>query len=609
MASIVGNIVKTMTLSFCFISAVYGAVSCRRAGILPYVPPCDGPVALAFGMTEGSGTKTLVEADGNNVSWIEGDKVRLWAYNGSGTETISGHPFTMLGHFGNEAIFTAEFANPMPEDTYTYYVCYPGPVSSEGDILKFSLPANQDGKASGGADIMLSGPVEGGALKPHDIKSEALLRMSMKHMVHILKFYLPEGSNGLKGESVRKIKVEMPGNVVGTMSVDRTDPSKDATLTDGMSTVILDMEEPLTPSYSGARNYAFASICPSSYGGSAKMIVTLYSDSWIGTVAPFSLAGRDFKAGHATPVKLNVISVDPYYTLNFKLSGNNLGENIQKITFTVDDASLHLGDEGGSSYTFNPGRDIAIGETVTFSYTDVNTYLAFSGRKMTMTYESEHVRSSESFTLPNLEMFRSYTYGMTVPYLLSEDFSALTDFSSHDEYKTSAAGDKDPVSFLNGWTGARIGGKAGTSIRIAPRRETSARYHARVDSAPLNGSVIKPVNVKVTFDYGAAEDHGGILSAQYPTHFWVGYVRKTQGYKGNSTDGTFGDENVINETSGSWTYLPNKMNVEMQLPAVDSNNPVNRISIRAEVEDHAGMNNNTNWLYIDNVKVVIEPGQ
>ncbi len=607
MGPFVGNIVKNLTSLLCFISVVCGVVSCNMGSYCPDAAPGGEPVTLGFGIADGSATKTSINDDGKSVSWSGGDKVRLWAVNSGGTTVMDGHPFTMLGSFGNEAIFTAEFANPMPEDTYTYYVCYPGPVSSEGDILKFSLPANQDGKASGGADIMLSGPVEGGALKPHDVKSEALLRMSMKHMVHILKFYLPEGSNGLKGESVRKIKVEMPGNVVGTMSVDRTDPSKDATLTDGMSTVILDMEEPLTPSYSGARNYAFASICPTPFDDGARMKVTLYSDSWIGTVAPFNVAGRDFKAGHTTSVRLNVLTVDPYYTLNFRFSGNNLGENIQKITFTVDDASLHLGDEGGSSYTFNPGRDIAIGETVTFSYTDVNTYLAFSGRKMTMTYESEHVRSSESFTLPNLEMFRSYTYGMTVPYLLFEDFSALTDFSSHDEYKTSASGDKDPVSFLNGWTGARIGGKAGTTIRIAPRRETSVRYHARVDSAPLNGSVIKPVNVKVTFDYGAAEDHGGILSTQYPTHFWVGYVRKTQGYKGNSTDGTFGDENVINETDGSWTYLPNRMNVEMQLPAVDSDNPVNRISIRAEVENHAGANNNTNWLYIDNVKVVVAP--
>lgn len=593
---------------FCFVAAICGVVSCNMGSYCPDAAPGGEPVTLGFGIADGSATKTSINDDGKSVSWSGGDKVRLWAVNSGGTTVMDGHPFTMLGSFGNEAIFTAQFANPMPEDTYTYYACYPAPLSSDGDILKFSLPANQNGKASGGTDIMISGPVEHGALKPLGNDSSSDFKMALKHMVHILKFYLPEGSNGLKGEGVRKIKVEMDENVVGTMSVDRTDPSKTPSLTDGGSTIVLSMDEPLTPSYGGTRNYAFASICPTPFDDGARMKVTLFSDSWIGTVAPFNVAGRDFKAGHTTSVRLNVLTVDPYYTLNFRFSGNNLGENIQKITFTVDDASLHLGDEGGSSYTFNPGRDIAIGETVTFSYTDVNTYLAFSGRKMTMTYESEHVRSSESFTLPNLESFRSYTYGMTVPYLLFEDFSTVGSFSSFDGYSSGFnTGDKDPVSFLNGWTGARIGGQTGTSIRIAPRRETSARYHSRVDSAPLNGSIIKSVNVKVTFDYGMAEQHGGIGSKQYPMLFWVGYVRKAQGYSGNSTTGTFGDENVINETDGSWTYLPNRMNVEMQLPAVDSDNPVNRISIRAEVENHAGTNNNTNWLYIDNVKVVVAP--
>ncbi|MCQ2166046.1 MAG: fimbrillin family protein [Bacteroidales bacterium] len=593
---------------FCFVAAICGVISCNVGSYSPDIATGNGPVTLGFGIAGGSSTKTSVNDDGKSVSWSDGDKVRLWAVNSSGATVIDAHPFTMLGSFGNEAIFTAQFANPMPEDTYTYYACYPAPLSSDGDILKFSLPANQDGKASGGADIMISGPVTHGALKPLGKDSSSDFRMSLKHMVHILKFYLPEGSNGLKGEGVRKIKVEMDENVVGTMSVDRTDPSKTPSLTDGGSTIVLSMDEPLTPSYGGTRNYASASICPTPFDDGARMKVTLYSDSWIGTVAPFNVAGRDFKAGHTTSVRLNVLTVDPYYTLNFRFSGNNLGENIQKITFTVDDNSLHLGDDGASSYTFSPGRDIAIGETVTFSYTDVNAYLTLSGHKVTMTYESEHVRSTESLTLPNLESFRSYTYGMTVPYLLFEDFSTVGSFSSYDGYSSGFnSGDKDPISFLNGWTGARIGGQTGTSIRIAPRRETSARYHSRVDSAPLNGSIIKSVNVKVTFDYGMAEQHGGIGSKQYPMLFWVGYVRKAQGYSGNSTTGTFGDENVINETDGSWTYLPNRMNVEMQLPAVDSDNPVNRISIRAEVENHAGANNNTNWLYIDNVKVVVAP--
>lgn len=605
-----GNIVKRLASLFCFVAAICGVISCNVGSYSPDIATGDGPVTLGFGIAGGSSTKTSVNDDGKSVSWSDGDKVRLWAVNSAGVTVIDAHPFTMLGSFGNEAIFTAQFANPMPEDTYTYYACYPAPLSSDGDILKFSLPANQDGRASGVADIMISGPVEHSAMKPLGKDSSSDFKMALKHMVHILKFYLPEGSNGLNGEGIRKIKLEMDGNVVGTMSVDRSDPSKSATLTDGGSTVILELDEPLTPSYGDTRNYAFASICPTSFDDGARMKVTLYSDSWIGNAAPFNIAGRDFKAGHTTPVRLNVLNVDPYYTLNFKLSGNNLGEDIQEITFTVDDSSLHLGDEGGSSYTFNPGRDIAVGETVTFSYTDINTYLALGGHKVAMTYESEHVRSTESFTLPDLETFRSYTHGMTVPYLLFEDFSGVSTFSSNDEHTTSSTGSKDAVSFLNGWSGGRVGGQAGKCVRIAGRRECGmfidAHYPARMDSAPLP-QIKSPVNIEVSFDYGTDRAYQ-MSSAVKGQTVYVGYVTSTTMYKSGDETGTFeGDGNNISTDvlDGSWTSTPNRATMVLHnIPAGTQN----RISWRDDPWGKSEFGGNTTtWCYIDNVKVVVAP--
>lgn len=569
------------------------------------------PVELSFGIAGGNdGTKTSIDDNGISTSWSSGDMVYLWAYdNATGETVIDRTGFSSLGQYGNTAIFSAQLPSPMPEGEYTYYACYPAPESINGTALTYTLPAVQNGQAGDGADIMLSGPSVGKALKQYKLGDKDNVNLGMKHMMHILKFYLPAGSTGLNGESIKKVVINVSKPVVGTVTVDRDNPESTAVLTNGTSRITLKMNKPLTPAYGGGRNYTFAAICPTSFTDGGTMDITLYSDSWIGTVRRYHLAGRDFKAGHTTPVKLDITRIDPYYSLNFKFVGNNLGENIQKITLTADDSSLRFGDDGINTYSFDAGGDIAIGEELSFLYQDVETYLAMGGHKITVTYESEHIRSRETLSIPDLNLYRSYAVGMTVPYLLNEDFSTLTGISSHDEYQTWETGNRDPVSFLNGWTGARIGGQAGTSIRLAPRRETSARYHSRVDSAPLTGDVIKPVNVRVTFDYGAAEKHGGLGSKQYPTHFWVGYVRKTQGYKGDATDGTFGSDNTINENSGSWTYLPNKMNVEMQLPAVDANNPVNRISIRAEVENHAGMNNNTNWLYIDNVKVTVIPNK
>ncbi len=52
------------------------------------------------------------------------------------------------------------------DGTYTYMCCYPVPSSVNGTKATFNLPAVQDGKASGGADIMIATPVEHGPLAP-----------------------------------------------------------------------------------------------------------------------------------------------------------------------------------------------------------------------------------------------------------------------------------------------------------------------------------------------------------------------------------------------------------------------------------------------------------
>ena len=119
-----------------------------------------------------------------------------------------------------------------------------------------------------------------------------------------------------------------------------------------------------------------------------------------------------------------------------------------------------------------------------FDDTSIALYKALSG-DFTVEYESEHAwQLTQRFALNTQESNTTTAY-LTVPYLFYEDFSSVESFSSNDAYKTSNAGSKDAYSFLSGWTGGRIGAEAGQSVRIACRRETSADYPARIDSAPI----------------------------------------------------------------------------------------------------------------------------
>ncbi|MBQ3658980.1 MAG: hypothetical protein II963_02350, partial [Bacteroidales bacterium] len=152
-----------------------------------------------------------------------------------------------------------------------------------------------------------------------------------------------------------------------------------------------------------------------------------------------------------------------------------------------------------------------------------------------------------------------------------------------------------------------IGASAGQSIRIACRRETSADYHARVDAAPLSGTIKSPVDLSVEFDYGANNQFGGISIITNPDvgqTCYVGYVTSTQGYKSGATDGTFesGNSFYVKEYSGSYTSTPNTAQYTIHnVPA----GGVFRLTIRTEIEHQAGTNNTTAWLYIDNVKIKI----
>ena len=113
----------------------------------------------------GSQTRTSMLPDGLSSIWTEGDQLSLWALNSSGSYTLSNQIFKAYGLDAGRGFFTSTLAEQMPEDTYSYIACYPAPVSVSGSKVTFNLPSVQDGKASSGADIMISDPVQYGAAR------------------------------------------------------------------------------------------------------------------------------------------------------------------------------------------------------------------------------------------------------------------------------------------------------------------------------------------------------------------------------------------------------------------------------------------------------------
>lgn len=579
-------------------------VACTRMDVVPSVgvgqESCTQVVFQA-----GAATKSAVMSDGRSVEWSVGDKVSLWARGGDGSWTLAGQEFGLIAMDGDKAWFSATLDSAMPEGIYTYYCAYPRPLAVSGTSLTFSLPSVQDGKAGGGADIMVASATEAGALKglpePEDHSTMALV---FDHLIHLLRFYVPDSHDMFDGEPIQKMVITMPKAVAGSVNVDVTSPGS-ASLSAGESVITLDLAEPLRAS-GAEREYAYAAIFPTTFAAGESMTIKVYSETKVGTTAPISLKSRTMAAGHATSVAVVPQSVSSFFRILFHVDSNHLGEDAQKITLTAP-AGCRWSDTGSNVYVYEPGHDITSGESFELEFEDESAYRSLSSASVTATYDSEHITISETLTMPDMSSGYGVNMSLNIPYLLFEDFSGLTGFKSNDDWVFSSTGSRDAVSFLGGWTGGRVGGETGQCIRVACRRETSADYHARVDSAPIKGTIKKPVNISVTFDYGANNYFYGpsiITDGNVGQNVYLGYVTDTKAYKSGDTNGTFESDNTfyIKEYTGSYTSTPNDRT--MVIHSAPAGN-VFRVTWRTEIEHQAGTHSTTAWLYLDNIKVQV----
>ena len=546
-------------------------------------------------------TRTMMNPDGLTASWEKGDRIAVWAKNSAGEYTLNNTLFSVYGADGARAFFTATIDASMPEDRYTYYAVYPAPESVSGTKVTFTIPSVQEGRVSGGADIMIAAPVLHGPLdEVQELSDYTKLGMRMEHILHQFRLYLPEGEDKLGGEAIVKMVLTFPKPVAGKLVADFTDPEAAAEFSGEEKSITLKLSEPLVSSTSSERKYAMAAFFPSSFEASESINIKIYTETKIANAYPVNLEGRTFAAGHSTPVRLSFSDIQEYGRLRFTVSSNNLGENANAVRLTAPQGCT-WGD-GSTIYEYRPCHEITTGETFEIPFENLDTFRTFSGKDIIVTFDTEHVDATQTVRVPDLTTLNFAEISAGLPYLLYEDFSTVEAFSSYDSFGFSSAGSCNAVSFLNGWTGARVGAEAGKSMRVAARRESVANYDARVDSAPII-ALKKESDIKVSFSWGSNNDFYKLVGGDCGQNVYLGYVTSDTAYKSGDKTGIFEDENKFftKEKTGTYANTPNAETMVIHSAPAG----LVRITWRTSVEYSAGGNSTTCWLYLDNIKVQI----
>lgn len=568
-------------------------------------------------------TRTHITDNGLSSAWDADDKVSLWAVNQEGRYHLSNRQFTLHAAGDGIAYFTTVLDEPMAEDMYTYYLACPSPVSTEGTMASFSLPSVQDGKGGHGADILIGTPTQSRQLDVlPEIEDHSTLKMGLNHVLHHFRFYIPEDDSDFGDDAIEKLVVSFSRPVVGTVTADITDPAAPLALSQSSQSITLVLDEPVSKSSVDSKQYAIAAVVPFAAENAESMSVKAYCRERIVQSLPIQLGGRTFLAGHSTPVKIRAASVVPYYRICFMVARNNLGENPLKITFTAPSGCTF--GNGSNVYEYEHADGIQIGEMIEFSYEDEAQFRAFSGKTVSVMYESQNAIVSQQIVMPSMAQGQEASVSLTVPYLLFEDFSSVGAYSSNDTYTGGLnSGSKGGVEFLPGWNGARFGAQAGTSVRLASRRETSADYPARIDTAPLSG--IKSghrVSVKIVFNYGNDRREGGLGSApKCNQNIYIG-TTTNQGaissgnsvYSSNPVDWITGGQASFQDIDGEFSTYFTSTRVGDSYTSI----PEEYTEIKADVGNStritfllvhthaAGTTNGTYWTYLDNIRIQID---
>lgn len=587
-----------------------------------------GPVKVGI-YAGGSQTRTEMLPNGLSAAWEAGDELAVWARNSSGSYILAKQIFKTYGIDGTRGFFTAELPSEMPEGTYTYLCCYPAPLSINGTKATFNLPSQQNGKAGGGADIMIADPVEYGPLTPlADPEDHSNMSMRMNRMMHQFRFYLPEGYFDV-GEELEEITFTMPQNIAGTVTADFSDPAAPMTLGNGTRTMTLNLSDPIGESASlDDASFACAAVFPYDgvYTGSDYMQLVAYSHSYKATLDPISLSGRTFAAGHSTPVRIVPSSVEKYYRLTMKVGDNHIGEALTNVIVSFNGSPWYSYANADGAYENFIHSVEAYGAEGKEAY-DLIVNSILSG-VATYTYETEHALVERPLTadMMTYDGNRIVLDLGDVPYLLHEDFTDAKATAHDDDYSPGFNSDMNLGGYLlngymplDGWNAARFSIIEGDCVRINCRFQSGAgvvgRYCGRLDTPALK--YLKPgasVAVRVDFDEAIYIPAGFNIddSAAARGRFHVGYHTGSESSAMNGENG-----NDLNKM-GTMVYTSalTASQSRSDMPTVSVNIPAagssTRIIFTVDTNRIAGdgiisglASNSVYYLYLDNIKVYI----
>lgn len=496
--------------------------SCAREEANPTTAHDKKPLTVGF--YAGEMTRTVIAGNGLSTRWAEEDHISVWAENETGGYNLNNKDFCIHGIDGGHAFFTATLLEPMSEGDYTYYALYPRPVSMSGTTALVKLPSIQDGKVSGGADIMLGEPVRFKELSTlPEVEDHSSMSMAFNHLLHVLRFYIPEDETSFEGASLKELLITLPYEAAGDVSVDIKGVSAPM-LSNGTSTISVRCAEPLTNSSSSETSYACVSVFPhaESFAGGDVINITAYSSTDRYTFRPIPLAGRQFAAGHSTPARVSASESVPYYRVICKVGNNYLGEAIDFFDIKNGSTSLYSHNNTDGLYSDIVTEEEFLGDSYDEWFESLCS--AVSGGSATVTFDSPNAIAELPLPASSITVdghIATIDLG-DVPYLLYENFDNAGSYEYHDAYYNSVVdvsggldinNDMDVSGHLlngymsqDGWNAARVGLFEGDKIRINVRYQSGAwvvgRYCGRLDTPAL--ARIKPgksVSVRLDFDY------------------------------------------------------------------------------------------------------------
>lgn len=570
----------------------------------------------------GSQTRTSMLPNGLSAEWVPGDQLALWALNSSGSYTLSNQVFQTFGLDASRGFFTSTLESAMPEDTYTYYCCYPVPASVDGMQVTFSIPSLQDGKASGGVDVMMATPVNYGPLTAvPDPDDHSSMKMEMNRMMHQFRFYVPEDDQLLGDEKLKSIHMSFPTEVTGNVTFDMNDLQAAPKIADGQTDVTLNLVQPIGVSKGDNYEYACFAFAPVQFAqGQALVVTKAYTDDKIALFDPVDLKAKQCLSGHSTPVQLRLRELIDYpFKIVFTVSSNNLGEGINTVRFVAPEGCDWNGT-GSNVFEYTPGHKIEAGEQIAFyfDYHQENLYRAFNGQNISVTYDSDHAVLYETVNVGDVAGSDAVAVSLTVPYLFYEDFSGLAAYDGgykNGPYTSTDGATEAGIDLtqygIAGWSGARTGcDAAGVAIAVSGRVDYvilgGTRAYARLDSPTM--SSLKPdanVSLELSFNYSGSKDgnsrfsHAAVVGTTIDQGVLNGYA--TQFSNDKSWVGVTAPVEVTDiPTNGSAAAA----NLSFTSKYEDCTSAT-RLTWHVVAMGSGGISNANTWLYVDNVRVKI----